>query len=89
MQVVKRQVAIQDDAGSQRLSALSMYSVPPPEQLSLTEFEEFAFDRLRCAPLLSSAAPLPLGSDSSSTRLHTPSNVPRPDLVLQCSARSR
>jgi len=30
-----------------RLSALNMYMTPPIESLSLTEFEEFAFDRLR------------------------------------------
>ena len=31
-----------------KLSCLSMYSVPPTEKLSVTEFEEYAFDRLRC-----------------------------------------
>ena len=30
-----------------KLSCLSMYSVPPTEKLSVTEFEEYAFDRLR------------------------------------------
>ena len=30
-----------------RVSCLSMYSVPPTEKLSVTEFEEFAFDRLK------------------------------------------
>ena len=37
-----------EDSG--RISALNMYTVPPTEALSVTEFEEFAFDRLRCAP---------------------------------------
>ena len=52
MIVGKRQIAKEEDTGSKlrRVSALSMYSTPPEEQLSLTEFEEFAFDRLRCTP---------------------------------------
>lgn len=32
-----------------RVSALNMYMTPPTESISVTEFEEFAFDRLRCA----------------------------------------
>jgi len=32
-----------------RMSALSMYEIPPTEPISVSEFEEFAFDRLRCA----------------------------------------
>ena len=32
-----------------RVSALSMYEVPPTEPISVSEFEEFAFDRLRRA----------------------------------------
>ena len=47
MQVHKRAVQMQDDGGSQRLSALNMYQTPPDERISLTEFEDFAFDRLR------------------------------------------
>lgn len=32
-----------------RMSALSMYEIPPTEPISVSEFEDFAFDRLRCA----------------------------------------
>ena len=48
MQVQKRVVQMEQEAGStQRLSALNMYQAPPEERISLTEFEDFAFDRLR------------------------------------------
>ena len=47
MQVVKRQVAEETEGASARLSALNMYTKPPLEQLSVTEFEDYAFDRLR------------------------------------------
>ena len=48
MQVVKRQIAREEEEGGRaRISALSMYSTPPTEQISLTEFEEYAGDRLR------------------------------------------
>ena len=52
MQVVKRTVAHQNDERPQRMSALSMYAKPPMEQISVTEFEDYALDRLRreCAP---------------------------------------
>jgi DNA primase large subunit len=43
---VGRRVAAEPKAGV-KTSCLSMYSVPPQEQLSVTEFEEFAYDRLR------------------------------------------
>ena len=52
MQVVKRTIVKEDDdmqGSGRRLSALSMYQKPPQENLSLPEFEEFAFDRLRRA----------------------------------------
>ena len=49
MIVNKRHIATEESlADRARLSALTMYSSPPTEQISLTEFEEFAFDRLRC-----------------------------------------
>ena len=49
MQVVKRQIAKEDDQENRgRISALSMYGVPPEQLISLTEFEEYAGDRLRC-----------------------------------------
>ena len=49
MQQVRRTVVTEEEkvGTGRRLSALSMYATPPDEQLSLTEFEEFAFDRLR------------------------------------------
>ena len=44
--------------GNARLSALSMYPIPPTEKLTVTEFEDFAYDRLRRAwPGLESSAP--------------------------------
>jgi len=46
MQVVKRLIVTEHDE-SKRISALSMYTDPPDEQISVTEFEEYAFDRLR------------------------------------------
>ena len=48
MQVQKstRQLAT-EAAPTVRKSALNMYSEPPDSRLSLTEFEDFAFDRLR------------------------------------------
>jgi hypothetical protein len=50
MQVIKaRQIAAEEEPSSRRISALSMYSVPPTERISHTEFEDFALDRLRCA----------------------------------------
>ena len=50
MIVGKRQITKEDTGERVRLSALNMYSTPPEEQVSLTEFEDFAFDRLRCTP---------------------------------------
>jgi len=47
MQVVKRQVIAEPEGTGKRISALSMYPVAPDEQISVTEFEEYAFDRLR------------------------------------------
>lgn len=47
MIVGKRQITKEDTGERVRLSALNMYSTPPEEQVSLTEFEDFAFDRLR------------------------------------------
>ena len=50
MQVVKRTLAKEEDVGSRaRISALNMYSTPPQEQISIIEFEDYAFDRLRRA----------------------------------------
>ena len=43
----KRVVSHEETLDTRRISALSMYTTPPFEQVSLTEFEEFAFDRLR------------------------------------------
>lgn len=51
MKVVKREIATEQSDVGKRLSALSMYSDPPDKQISITEFEEYAFDRLRCMPL--------------------------------------
>jgi len=42
---VSRRVAHEKPAG--KVSALSMYAEPPTEKLTVTEFEEYAFDRLR------------------------------------------
>lgn len=50
MIVGKRTITKEDVGDRARLSALNMYSTPPMEQISLTEFEDFALDRLRCAP---------------------------------------
>lgn len=49
MQVSRR---VREDKPGGKVSALSMYAVPPTEQLTIAEFEEFACDRLRrkCAP---------------------------------------
>ena len=50
MQVEKasRHIALEQEQNtSQRLSALNMYSTPPEDRISLTQFEDFAFDRLR------------------------------------------
>ena len=52
MLVGKRQITKEETGDRVRLSALNMYSTPPEEQISLTEFEDFAFDRLRRAPPL-------------------------------------
>ena len=43
---VHRKLSAEPKTGA-RTSCLSMYSVPPTEKLSVTEFEEFAYDRLR------------------------------------------
>lgn len=43
---VHRKLSAEPKQGSKQ-SCLSMYSVPPQEKLSVTEFEEFAYDRLR------------------------------------------
>ena len=42
-----------------KVSSLSMYSVPPTEKLSVTEFEEFAFDRLRRVHAIRPLSPNP------------------------------
>ena len=47
MIIGRRQVAPEESAPGQRLSALTMYTRPPEERISVTEFEEYAFDRLR------------------------------------------
>ena len=71
MLVQKRQIAKEEDTTSRmRLSALNMYSTPPMEQLSVTEFEEFAFDRLRRAPRIH-ARPV-RRSRPAPTRVHVP-----------------
>lgn len=49
MEVGKAPVAYQDDDGGRRISALSMYPEPPTEPIGVTEFEDFALDRLRRA----------------------------------------
>ena len=46
--VGSRRISAESSDG--HVSALSMYKVPPTEQLSVSEFEDYAFDRLRCAP---------------------------------------
>ena len=43
---VHRKLSAEPKTGS-KLSQLSFYSVPPTEKLSVTEFEEFAYDRLK------------------------------------------
>jgi DNA primase large subunit len=45
MQVARRVAPEKPAAG--RVSALSMYELPPAEPISVSEFEEFAYDRLR------------------------------------------
>jgi len=55
---VSRRVTHEKPAG--KVSALSMYAEPPTEQLTVTEFEEFAFDRLRRA-----VPPVPRASPSA------------------------
>ena len=50
MKVVRRHIAQEEVTDRARVSALTMYSTPPAEKLSLTEFEDFAFDRLRRTP---------------------------------------
>ena len=47
---VNRKVGVEAAKGSAKISCLSMYGVPPSEKLSVTEFEEYAYDRLRCIP---------------------------------------
>ena len=47
MQVARRVAPEKPAAG--RVSALSMYELPPAEPISVSEFEEFAYDRLRRA----------------------------------------
>ena len=42
---------------AKQVSALNMYSEPPTERLSVTEFEEFAFDRLRREPCRAPTGP--------------------------------
>lgn len=49
MNVGARRIA-SEKPGSGRMSALSMYEVPPTEPISVSEFEDFAYDRLRRAP---------------------------------------
>ena len=83
MQVVKRAVAPENDEfAKHRLSALSMYSTPPDEQISVTEFEDYAFDRLRCALAIFLLNPLPPSvTMAESTRMRDCR------AHVQCSAR--
>lgn len=69
MKVVKREIATEQSDAGKRLSALSMYSDPPDKQISITEFEEYAFDRLRCMPLCAPTCCLfPPPTDASRAR---------------------
>lgn len=97
MQVVKRQVIAEPEGTGKRISALSMYPVAPDEQISVTEFEEYAFDRLRCTLLTANRsaylhAPCSLNTASSTlvmpthTHHHGCSSLP---LAAQCSVRLR
>ena len=84
---VNRKVGVEAKA-SAKISCLSMYSVPPMEKLSVVEFEEYAYDRLRRAcqpPLHCTVHPLQLHKDAAQPR----SDFPRAVLNLIDMARAK
>jgi hypothetical protein len=88
---IARRLANEQPSAGQRVSALSMYEIPPTEPISVSEFEEFAFDRLRCAlcpwlpccycvPAPPLTSPVPLASaefDRARARQGPPGRGPR------------
>ena len=82
MQVARR-VSIEKASGG-RVSALSMYPAPPVEKLTVSEFEEFALDRLRCE--LIPSPPTPSHPPPSHPRRHRLDNL-QPHKVAELLSR--
>jgi DNA primase large subunit len=71
MIVNKRQITKEQDPGGRgaRLSALSMYAEGPTDNITLVEFEDYAFDRLRLLTTIDMARAKGLKGEQLATKI--------------------